>query len=218
MDVILGEDESIPSNRIALICKQCRLVNGQAPPGVKRLEEVGKWRCGECGAMNGEDTEVKKILAGLKEEDEEGPNEKHHHLKTGNGKGKGGGYSPSPSSKDQNPGNRSLTGKREKTVQDEDEEDELAKDQPEIIADSETEESDVTQYSDASASDPVIAEVFEEPDAPPSNAKSKDFEERDTPEASIRVEAGAEVGTEAGTEETPMRRRAGRPKGSRNKR
>lgn len=68
MDVILGEDESLPSNRIALICKQCRLVNGQAPPGTKRLEEVGSWRCAECGTMNGEETEMKKIIAGLKED------------------------------------------------------------------------------------------------------------------------------------------------------
>lgn len=68
MDVILGEDESLPSNRMALICKQCKLVNGQAPPGTKRLEEVGKWRCAECGTTNGEETEMKKILAGLTEE------------------------------------------------------------------------------------------------------------------------------------------------------
>jgi hypothetical protein len=68
MDVILGEDESLPSNRIALVCEQCRLVNGQAPPGTKRLEEVGRWRCAECGAMNGGETEMKKILAGLTQE------------------------------------------------------------------------------------------------------------------------------------------------------
>lgn len=50
MDVLLGEDEMLPRARLALICSNCRLVNGQAPPGVKRLEDVGKWRCGGCGA------------------------------------------------------------------------------------------------------------------------------------------------------------------------
>lgn len=50
MDVLLGEDETLPRARLALICSKCRLVNGQAPPGVKRLEDVGKWRCGGCGA------------------------------------------------------------------------------------------------------------------------------------------------------------------------
>ena len=50
MDVLLGEDETLPRARLALICSNCRLVNGQAPPGVNRLEDVGKWRCGGCGA------------------------------------------------------------------------------------------------------------------------------------------------------------------------
>lgn len=50
MDVLLGEDETLPTARLALICSNCRLVNGQAPPGMKRLEDVGKWRCGGCGA------------------------------------------------------------------------------------------------------------------------------------------------------------------------
>ena len=50
MDVLLGEDETLPRARLALICSNCRLVNGQAPPGVKRLEDVGKWRCEGCGA------------------------------------------------------------------------------------------------------------------------------------------------------------------------
>lgn len=68
MDVLLGEDESLPRNRIALICNQCRLVNGQAPPGVKSLENLGKWRCGGCGTMNGEESEVEKFVASIKEE------------------------------------------------------------------------------------------------------------------------------------------------------
>ena len=195
MDVILGEDESLPSNRIALICKQCRLVNGQAPPGVKRLEEVGKWRCGECGAMNGEDTEVKKILAGLKEEKE---GLEKYRQKIGKED-----YSPSPASKDRNIGSRSVPPKEEA---DEDEEDELAKDQVEVIADSEeAEDSDITQYSDASASDPLI-----ETPHPPS--KPKNSEATESPAIAITAE------TEAETEQTPSRRRAGRPKGSRNKR
>ena len=50
-DALLGEDETSPRARLALICDKCRLVNGQAPPGVRRLEDVGKWRCGGCGAM-----------------------------------------------------------------------------------------------------------------------------------------------------------------------
>ena len=56
LDVMLGEDETLPQNRLALICQRCRLVNGQAAPGVKTLEEVGRWRCGGCGAWNGVET------------------------------------------------------------------------------------------------------------------------------------------------------------------
>jgi hypothetical protein len=62
MDVILGEDETQAKNRIALICSKCRLVNGQAPPGVRSLEDVGRWRCKECGTMNGVESEVGKVL------------------------------------------------------------------------------------------------------------------------------------------------------------
>ncbi|CAD6567096.1 MAG: hypothetical protein ASARMPREDX12_009251 [Alectoria sarmentosa] len=68
MDVLLGEDETLPRARLALICSSCRLVNGQAPPGVKRLEDVGKWRCGSCGATNGEESEAKEIVASIKEQ------------------------------------------------------------------------------------------------------------------------------------------------------
>ncbi|KAM0800285.1 hypothetical protein BDR22DRAFT_852472 [Usnea florida] len=68
MDVLLGEDETLPRARLALICSNCRLVNGQAPPGVKRLEDVGKWRCGGCGATNGKESEVKKIVASIKKQ------------------------------------------------------------------------------------------------------------------------------------------------------
>ncbi|SCO87298.1 uncharacterized protein FRV6_11425 [Fusarium oxysporum] len=61
-DVLLGEDETAPKNRIVLICKSCRLVNGQAPPGTKTLSEVGQWRCMSCGALNGEIDEGKRIM------------------------------------------------------------------------------------------------------------------------------------------------------------
>ena len=66
--MLLGEDEMQPRNRLALICCQCRLVNGQAPPGIKRLEDVGKWRCSGCGTMNGEETDNEKIVAKIKEQ------------------------------------------------------------------------------------------------------------------------------------------------------
>lgn len=72
LDVLLGEDETLPRNRIALICKDCRLVNGQAPPGIKRLEEVGKWKCSGCGAVNGASSEAEKIVATIKEQTDAG--------------------------------------------------------------------------------------------------------------------------------------------------
>lgn len=62
LDVVLGEDETQAKNRFALICASCRLVNGQAPPGARNLEDVGRWRCKECGAMNGVESEVGKVL------------------------------------------------------------------------------------------------------------------------------------------------------------
>ena len=71
LDVLLGEDETRPGARLALICSKCRLVNGQAPPGVKHLDDLGKWRCGGCGAMNGEESEVKKIVSNFQRESQE---------------------------------------------------------------------------------------------------------------------------------------------------
>lgn len=53
-DVLLGEDETAPKNRIVLLCAHCRLVNGQVPPGVKSLSEIGRWRCMGCNRENGE--------------------------------------------------------------------------------------------------------------------------------------------------------------------
>lgn len=70
LDLLLGEDETSPKNRIVLICKQCRLVNGQAPPGVKHIEELGKWRCISCGGWNGEVDEGMKIVEEIKQRGE----------------------------------------------------------------------------------------------------------------------------------------------------
>lgn len=61
-DVLLGEDETAPKNRIVLICQSCRLINGQAPPGTKTLSELGSWKCMSCGATNGEMDEGKRIV------------------------------------------------------------------------------------------------------------------------------------------------------------
>ncbi|KAI0839374.1 hypothetical protein F5Y06DRAFT_286408 [Hypoxylon sp. FL0890] len=62
MDLMLGEDEMAPKNRIVLICQNCRLVNGQAPPGTRSLAELGTWKCISCGSLNGEMDEGKKII------------------------------------------------------------------------------------------------------------------------------------------------------------
>jgi endoplasmic reticulum junction formation protein lunapark len=62
MDTLLGEDETAAKNRIVLICKQCRLVNGQAAPGTTSLAEVGMWKCMGCGAKNGEENEGARIV------------------------------------------------------------------------------------------------------------------------------------------------------------
>ncbi|KAL9615264.1 MAG: hypothetical protein Q9167_000235 [Letrouitia subvulpina] len=66
LDILLGEDETLPRNRLALICSKCRLVNGQAPPGVKQLEDVGTWRCAGCGTMNGKEDEAKRIIKDMR--------------------------------------------------------------------------------------------------------------------------------------------------------
>jgi hypothetical protein len=62
MELLLGEDETAAKNRFVLICQRCRLVNGQAPPGSKSLDEFGPWKCMACGAMNGEVDEAKRIV------------------------------------------------------------------------------------------------------------------------------------------------------------
>jgi len=53
LDVVLGEDETSARNRYALICKNCRMVNGLAPPGTRTLDDMGEWGCARCGTMNG---------------------------------------------------------------------------------------------------------------------------------------------------------------------
>lgn len=66
LDVLLGEDETASKNRMVLICQNCRLVNGQAPPGTKTLADLGKWRCFGCGTMNGEEDEAVKAVEEIK--------------------------------------------------------------------------------------------------------------------------------------------------------
>ncbi|OBT81136.1 hypothetical protein VE02_10252 [Pseudogymnoascus sp. 03VT05] len=83
LDVLLGEDETHPKNRVVLLCSHCRLVNGQAPPGVKRVEEVGEWRCFNCGGVNGKDEGkrmVEEIMRG-----EEGGSDKGGESEKGEG-------------------------------------------------------------------------------------------------------------------------------------
>jgi hypothetical protein len=63
----MGEDETLPKNRIVLICQNCKLVNGQAPPGTKSLSEIGQWRCHSCGSLNGEADEAAKVVNEMKE-------------------------------------------------------------------------------------------------------------------------------------------------------
>ncbi|KAF2712500.1 hypothetical protein K504DRAFT_373776 [Pleomassaria siparia CBS 279.74] len=65
MDALLGEDETQPKNRLALICDECRLVNGQAPPGTRTIEDVGRWRCGGCGAWNGKENVKEDVVKDL---------------------------------------------------------------------------------------------------------------------------------------------------------
>ncbi|KAJ4349755.1 uncharacterized protein N0V89_008373 [Didymosphaeria variabile] len=72
LDALLGEDETQPKNRLALICSECRLVNGQAPPGARTLDDVGRWRCGGCHAWNGkekvEEVGVERLVQEWEEE------------------------------------------------------------------------------------------------------------------------------------------------------
>ena len=65
LDVLLGDDETAAKNRLALLCSTCRLVNGQAPPGVNTLEQLGRWRCAGCGSWNGVESEGAKVVKEL---------------------------------------------------------------------------------------------------------------------------------------------------------
>jgi len=69
LDVVLGDDETQPKNRIVLICKNCRLVNGQAPPGIRSVESLGPWRCMACQALNGQESEAKEMIQKIVEEE-----------------------------------------------------------------------------------------------------------------------------------------------------
>lgn len=54
LDLIIGSDESeLAENRYALICKQCLVHNGLAPPGCKDPFKVS-YICPRCGFLNGE--------------------------------------------------------------------------------------------------------------------------------------------------------------------
>lgn len=53
---------------MVMICGECRLVNGQAPPGIKTPEELGRWRCGSCGGWNGVESETTQILTSLRQD------------------------------------------------------------------------------------------------------------------------------------------------------
>ncbi|KAF1920736.1 hypothetical protein BDU57DRAFT_509167 [Ampelomyces quisqualis] len=71
LDALLGEDETQPKNRLALICSECRLVNGQAPPGARSLGDVGRWRCSSCHAWNGKEKPRDDVEGLVKEWEEE---------------------------------------------------------------------------------------------------------------------------------------------------
>ncbi|KAF2673975.1 hypothetical protein BT63DRAFT_172506 [Microthyrium microscopicum] len=62
LDALLGEDETQARNRLALVCKHCKVVNGLAPPGVKTPEQLGKWRCSSCSGWNGEEFDAAKLV------------------------------------------------------------------------------------------------------------------------------------------------------------
>lgn len=114
LDVVLGEDETQAKNRVALICQSCKLVNGQAPPGARTLEDIGRWRCGSCHAWNGVDSEEKRILQQISQGGAESPT------------------SPLPMSAatDPGPGSKSLSGE---VGEDDEDEDEVEDDEAEEI-------------------------------------------------------------------------------------
>ncbi|EPS42769.1 hypothetical protein H072_3245 [Dactylellina haptotyla CBS 200.50] len=66
LDVLLGEDEMSAKNRYALICSNCRQVNGLAPPGTNNVEDI-RFICGRCGAENGKPA-VKELIGKIAED------------------------------------------------------------------------------------------------------------------------------------------------------
>ncbi|EWC44749.1 hypothetical protein DRE_06527 [Drechslerella stenobrocha 248] len=66
LDVLLGEDEMSAKNRYALICSNCRQVNGLAPPGTNNIEDI-RYICGRCGVENGK-PKVKELIGKVAEE------------------------------------------------------------------------------------------------------------------------------------------------------
>jgi len=87
MDVLLGDDETRAGNRLALICTHCKLVNGQAPPGTKRLEDVGRWRCSNCKEWNGQARDVHEVLI-------QAANDEKRHSSALTNEGRSSGISP----------------------------------------------------------------------------------------------------------------------------
>lgn len=41
-------------------------MNGQAPPGARTLEDVGRWRCGGCSAWNGKEKPQEDVVGLVK--------------------------------------------------------------------------------------------------------------------------------------------------------
>ncbi|KAK5117966.1 hypothetical protein LTR62_004010 [Meristemomyces frigidus] len=83
LDVVLGEDETQAKNRLALICHSCRLVNGQAPPGARTAEDIGRWRCSSCQAWNGTASEHGQILSQISGASEPDSPKSPRHLTAG---------------------------------------------------------------------------------------------------------------------------------------
>lgn len=64
LDLLMGENENSPNNRMALICAQCRNHNGLASYGEIASEVV--YICPHCGFLNGSKSAVTEFTARLK--------------------------------------------------------------------------------------------------------------------------------------------------------
>ncbi|KAK9474518.1 uncharacterized protein V1510DRAFT_411256 [Dipodascopsis tothii] len=60
LDALVGEDETSPKNRYALICSNCRAHNGLAPPGCTDPGEV-RYMCPVCGQWNPADKDADEL-------------------------------------------------------------------------------------------------------------------------------------------------------------